>query len=465
MSKQENILLCDFGSTWTKLTAVDRGQRKILGTAAAYTTVETDLQEGFAQAKQNLFDRIGRTEFAEIKACSSAAGGLRMIVSGLVPELTVEAAKIAALGAGAKIIKVYAHEMIRQDLEEIRSLKPDIFLLTGGTDGGNKNCILHNAEKLAELKPTFPILIAGNRNAADEIADILKDCNTFFCENVLPSVNSIQVEQVQQKIREIFLEQIVRAKGISFVQEIVSNIIMPTPVAMLKAMELLADGFEQEPGIGPLLAVDLGGATTDVYSVCDGYPRNSNTILRGLEEPYGKRTVEGDLGMRYSLKGIFDEYKMAEISARMQLEESDIDHLFELFSNHKDLVPRNQKERRFDQTMAALAVEKAVERHAGTLTEVYTPVGKTYLQQGKDLSEIKSVILTGGALIHHERLSEIKAAIEINPLRPHILKPKEISIYKDQQYILSAMGLLAEIDPEAALLMMKEELYHAGNQK
>ncbi len=455
-----NILLCDFGSTWTKLTAVNLQNSSILGTATAYTTVETDLQNGFQQAMVNLGEKIGDVDFDDTKACSSAAGGLRMIVSGLVPELTVEAARLAALGAGAKIIKVYSHEMISSDMEEIASIQPDIFLLTGGTDGGNKECIIHNARMLAKLKPTFPILVAGNRTANDEIKIILKDATVYFCANVLPSVNQIKIEEVQSNIRDIFLEKIIEAKGISKISNLISNIMMPTPVAMMKAMQLLSEGTANSKGKGDLIAVDLGGATTDVYSFCEGNPKDMNTVIKGIKEPFAKRTVEGDIGMRYSLHGIVDEYGIPYIAEQLNQTEEKVEEMIQHFSENTDCLPSIQEETEFDLVMAQLAVKKAVERHAGTLEEVYTPIGKAYMQKGKDLRMVETAILTGGALIHAGNKDDFKEAIQFDMQQSQALKPIEVNIIRDEKYILSAMGILSEQYPEIALQIMQKELYH-----
>ena len=160
------VLLIDFGSTYTKLTAVDLDAEALLGTAASYTTVQTDINDGLRLGLERLEEKTGKLAFSDTFACSSAAGGLRMMTSGLVPELTSEAAKLASLGAGAKIAGLYSFQLTEDDLEDIRSAKPDIFLLVGGTDGGNQECILYNAKMLASLPPDFPIVIAGNRSAA-----------------------------------------------------------------------------------------------------------------------------------------------------------------------------------------------------------------------------------------------------------------------------------------------------------
>ena len=168
-------LLIDFGSTYTKLTAVSLAEPKVLATSKALTTIADGLLTGYQSALQLLESKIGKQQFQKQLACSSAAGGLKMIAIGLVPELTVEAAKRAALGAGARVIKTFGFELIMEEIMEICSLKPDLILLAGGTDGGNRDIILGNAQRLADSKLTVPIIIAGNQKVASQVEAILKN--------------------------------------------------------------------------------------------------------------------------------------------------------------------------------------------------------------------------------------------------------------------------------------------------
>ena len=140
-----------------------------------------------------------------------------MISCGLVPELTAEAAKVASLGAGAKVMKVYSYQLTEEDAEEIRKLKPDIFLLTGGTDGGNKDTIIENARILASIPIEFPIIVAGNRSAASACRKILEEADkqVVTCANVMPKFGQLNIEPTKNCIREIFLERIIKAKGLS----------------------------------------------------------------------------------------------------------------------------------------------------------------------------------------------------------------------------------------------------------
>ncbi len=460
------VLLIDFGSTYTKLTAVDLDGEALLGTAAAYTTVQTDISDGLREGLARLEERTGKLDYLQTYACSSAAGGLRMIASGLVPELTSEAAKLASLGAGAKIVGLYSFELTEDDLEDIQAARPDIFLLVGGTDGGNQECILHNARMLASLPPAFPIVVAGNRVAARACQRILAGHEVHVCPNVMPKFGVLQIEPTQSKIREIFLNRIVQAKGLSQVTDLLSGILMPTPSAVLQAMELLAKGCEGELGIGDLVAVDVGGATTDVYSMADGMPEQMNTVYKGLPEPFGKRTVEGDIGMRYSVKGILEAAGTARAAELSGLSEARVEELVAWLREHTDSVPEGPGEMEdLDYALASLAVETAVARHAGTIEETFTMMGRTYVQTGKNLTNVKQIVVTGGSLIHTRRVVEIARHALWSAAQPASLRPREADVWVDRTYILAAMGLLAGRYPAQALRMMKKEMEKHGHSK
>ncbi len=457
-----SILLIDFGSTYTKVTAVDTDAKQLLGTAEAFTTVETDINDGLSVALTRLEKKTGPLSFDRQLACSSAAGGLRMVTSGLVPELTAEAARLASLGAGAKVVKVYAFKLTRGDVREIAALKPDIFLLTGGIDGGDAEYIIHNAGMLAECESRFPVIIAGNRNAADECAERLPGWELFLCDNVMPKLGVLRIEPVQQVIRDLFLRRIIRAKGLSKTERLIDGILMPTPSAILQAMELLAKGTSRTAGLGDLVAVDLGGATTDVYSIASGAPKTANTILKGFAEPYAKRTVEGDIGMRYSASGVLEAVGVQRLSALSGLGETQITQLLSAIRENPGLLPQTAAEEALDNALAAAAVETAFTRHAGTLEQVYTPMGPAYSQSGKDLTGVETLVMTGGAIIHNKKAGQVAAYTLYNPRTPASLKPKRVRAWVDRSYILAAMGLLGEADPDTAVTIMKKELEDYG---
>jgi len=442
----ENVLLIDYGSTYTKVVAVDISKHKLLGCASAYTTVETDVKEGLENALKELEKQTGRLDFHKRVACSSAAGGLRMVASGLVPDLTAKAASLASMGAGAKIVGLYSYELIEDDIEEIIAKSPDIMLLTGGTDGGNTKCILHNAEMLANVEYSFPIIVAGNRNAGHDVMKILAHHEVYLCENVMPTVGSINIEPARQKIREIFLERIVNAKGLS------NEVLMPTPSAVLAATELLA------ADMGDLIAIDLGGATTDVYSLSDGAPRGINTIYRGLPEPYAKRTVEGDIGMRYSAQGVAEAAGISKIAKLTGLSVNTASNMIHHIAEHTSLLPDSEEEKAMDFALAAMAIETATKRHAGILEDVYTTSGQAFVQTGKDLTDVKTMLMTGGALLYSDRQKELARYALYNEMEPQSLRPKQADLLIDKHYILAAMGLLSKQEPTAALEIMKANM-------
>lgn len=457
------VLLIDFGSTYTKITAVDTDRGTLLQTAQSFTTVETDIRDGLQNALQKA--DVTLEDFAAVYACSSAAGGLRMAVSGLMPDLTSKAARMAALGAGAKVVRSFSHELTQDDQEEIRAIAPDILLLCGGTDGGNRTCIEHNARVLADLDPAFPIIFAGNRSAKDTCRTILKDRNVYYCDNVLPALDTIRVEEVQQIIRAIFQKNIVRGKGLSQVNEILDRIAMPTPGAVHRALELLSGGTKNTKGWGELLGVDLGGATTDVYSMAAGDPQMANVTLKGLPEPFSKRTVEGDIGMRYSLLGVVEESgyeRLAEISG---LPSAQLPAMLASLDTEKAYLPSDTAFAALDAAVASEALRIAISRHTGRLEEFYTPMGRQYLQTGKDLRTVNTLIATGGALLHAKDLPAIVSRALYTESDPSLLLPETMEIWLDRNYILSAMGVLSEHDPDAALAILTKELVHVRNEQ
>jgi hypothetical protein len=467
------VLLIDFGSTYTKVTAVDVETPALLGCSASYTTVDTDVGEGLAKALDELKKQTGPIEIRNRYACSSAAGGLRMVACGLVPELTAKAASLASLGAGAKIAKLYSYQLTEDDIAEIFALSPDILLLTGGTDGGNTQCILHNAAMIAEGPGVFPIIVAGNRSCGrqvmrilehhqaylcDNVMPILEHRQAYLCDNVMPALDKLNIEPARQKIRDIFMERIVRAKGLSRASDLLDGILMPTPAAVLAGVALLAKGCEEEPGIGDLIAVDVGGATTDVFSVADGMPRGAGVIYKGLPEPFAKRTVEGDIGMRYSVYGIAEAAGISRVAELAGLSVDATREHVDWLASPIDSLPDSPMQKALDSALAGLAIETATLRHAGSLEEVFTAAGRVYIQTGKDLTGVEKVILTGGALLYADKQEELAAYALYSDRYPQSLRPKRAELIIDKHYILAAMGLLSGYEPLAALRILKSGL-------
>jgi uncharacterized protein (TIGR01319 family) len=454
----KTYLLVDFGSTFTKLTAVDLEKEEIIATAKAITTVEKDILLGYQKALDRLFKKIGHEmTFDKITACSSAAGGLKMVAIGLVEELTTEAARRVCLGAGAKVGLVLSHNINLHEVEEIKEKDIDIILLAGGANGGNKECVIHNAKQLAKSNIKAPIVFAGNKDATDEIEEILTNANKEFyiCENVMPRLNVLNINSAKDTIKDIFVKNIIEAKGIKKVEKLVGEVVLPTPNAVLMAAELLSTGFGDEPGLGDLMLADVGGATTDIYSMGSGLPTQMNAILSGLEEPYAKRTVEGDLGMRYSSLGILQSFTASEIS---HWKNQNVDIEAEAHKRHDDIefISSTDEDYIADDIFAGKCIDVATSRHVGTLKGVYTPMGVMYYQVGKDLTQTNYFIGTGGVVISSkDPVAILKNGIKMAS-KPMELRPHQPEYLLDKTYILSAMGLLSMDHPEIALRIMKK---------
>ncbi|MGD9760996.1 MAG: methylaspartate mutase accessory protein GlmL [Candidatus Izemoplasmatales bacterium] len=457
-----NYLLIDFGSTFTKLCAVNSEKCEILGTASDFTTVETDITEGYQKALSKLFEKIGNIiKFEQVIACSSAAGGLKMAAIGLVKELTVEAAKRVCLGAGAKVDLVFSHHLNQSEIQQIITGKIDIVLLAGGSDGGNSEAVIYNAEILGKSGIKIPVVFAGNKSAQDQITEIFNkyNMNGHICDNVMPAINVLNITSAREKIREIFLKQIIEAKGIKKIENDINRVILPTPLAVLDAAKLLSEGYLEEEGLGEIVVVDIGGATTDLYSICSSSKR-SDVIIQGLEEPFAKRTVEGDLGMRYSAPGIVKSLSEREINFINK--EKGVDIVSEVnrrYSNVK-LLPENNHDEFVEQFLAEMCAYRAMHRHCGRINEVLTPMGKVFNQVGKDLSDVSYVIGTGGVVIKSKKQYDILKQTTNILHNPSELRPNDPEFLVDHEYIMAAMGLLSKIDPMVALKIMKKHISH-----
>lgn len=456
-----NILTADFGSTYTKLTAIDAAKGAILGTSTAFTTIETNVMDGFNTALSKLEANIGSFKFDEMLCCSSAAGGLKMVALGLVPELTAKAAKMAASSAGAKVVKTYSFEISMQEQEEIYEINPDLVLLCGGTDGGNKDVIVANAKRLCNIKRNFSIIAAGNKSASYQLEEIFSasDKDYIITENVMPEFNKLNIEPAKQRIKELFISKIIDAKGLSNAQKMSRFKIIPTPLAVLNGCELYSKGTKQEAGEGNLLAIDIGGATTDVYSMTNGLPTIENVMIKGLPEPFAKRTVEGDLGMRYSLSSLAEEIDLDLIAAESGIGKQEItDWVKNCTQNPDRLASANTNEQKIEEILARNAIKIAVERHAGIFQPAYTPWGQIFTLTGKDLSDITSVIGIGGVIINSENPKYMLEGAVSATSDAMYAKPKSPNYMLDKKYIFASMGLLSAIDPELALRIMKKEI-------
>jgi uncharacterized protein (TIGR01319 family) len=445
----ENIrLFIDFGSTFTKVVAIDLSGVEVVATTRVPSTVDNDITIGLEEALKQISQEVRITDLEkhEALACSSAAGGLRMVCAGFVPELTSKAASLAALGAGAKVIGSYSYKLTASEVQEIESLSPDILLLAGGTDGGDEQTIIHNARLVSRTGQAIKnIIVAGNKTAYDEIKTIFKTSrkNVIYTGNVMPDIGVLDVVPCNKEIRALFMKNIIEAKGIAKARSIIKDVIMPTPSAVLEAAKLLATDF------GELIVIDPGGATTDVHSIAKGTPARPDVLMIGLPEPYEKRTVEGDLGLKYNLDRLLelvgDRATPPGFTAIVQ-------------RFREGALPCSNVDFACHRLLSRLMVEVAMDRHAGKMEVVYSPAGERLIQHGKDLTDIKCVIGTGGPIIFSDNPREILEGVLFREENPFVLKPRSPQFYLDEQYILYAVGLLTQVEPGKALLLAKKYL-------
>jgi len=413
--------LFDVGSTYTKGLIVDTDQEAILAIANDITTSDTDISFGIEKVKAKMKEVLDIVKIDQTLVCSSAKGGLKMIAIGLVPDLTLKAATLACYSAGAKVILSFAFELNQSELIEIQEADCDILLLCGGTDGGNSEVVLHNATMIAKLKPTFPIIYAGNKSCQDEIVSIFEktDFEIQLCENVMPTYGILQVDACRELIRGLFLKTIVKAKGLSELSSLIDDIVLPTPSSVMEALKLLAKGTKNEPGLGDLMAVDIGGATTDVYSMNAKFNLKDTASYKGLHEPLEKRSVEGDLGVRFSAAHVAAHKKEDPLN-----DEAMITYLEKIRHDlHSSADPK------MDSILASWCTELATERHAGRLETAYSPMGISTTQTGKDLSDVKTIIGIGGPLIHSDDPKKILGHALKNKAHPEILLPDRLEAY------------------------------------
>lgn len=413
----------DVGSTWTKGILVEQegAAFRVLARASTPTTV-AHLADGFRTV-------VGRLGDAPVHFSSSAKGGLAIAAVGLVPSLTLKAARMTALSAGGRVTSVYSYKLTPADVQRLEAEAPDIVLLAGGTDGGNESFVRHNASRLAASALTGTVLYAGNACMADEVRRLLDGFDVRVAPNLMPDLDRLEPDGARERIREIFLQRIVKGKGLDEIVAWTGREPMPTPAAVLGLVEALG-----RRGFGEFLLVDMGGATTDVYSHSTDQPAEG-VVYRGLRDPVTKRTVEGDLGLRVS----------AASAARCV---PDASEAFAAYVRQVTAEP-GLLQGRFDRALAAACLREAVKRHAGSWRRVYTPAGPTWLQTGKDLRHVRRLVGSGGYLAAADDFRpELPACEESGDTVS--LTPLRIDYLRDRDYLLPLLGNLVGEHEEAA---------------
>ncbi len=450
-----DALVAEIGSTTTVINAfdnLDSDKPLFLGFGYSPTTVlEGDVTIGLNNAIDSLKEKLGVSDLIakETFASSSAAGGLKMSVHGLVYDMTVKAAKEAALGAGANIKMITSGLLDDFQIEEIKEEPLNIIMIAGGVDYGERITAVENAKKIAALKLNIPVIYAGNIQNHKVMKKIFFDNNQsdylYISNNVYPKIDVLEVEQTRKIIQDAFEKHIIHAPGMEKVKSIIKESIVPTPGAVMKASILLQES------IGDLVTIDIGGATTDIHSVTEGKKEIEKILL--APEPFAKRTVEGDLGVYINKDNIIDIITKDRLIKELNIS---IDDYNNLISAYRPIPINGQIP--LTERLALEAMIQAVYRHSGRLVNMFIASGKTTYAEGKDLTNVKYLVATGGALTKlPNRKRIIKDGLEKeNKL---VLKPSaKTEVLVDNNYIMASVGVLSKKHPKAALKLLKESL-------
>ncbi|MCI0689675.1 MAG: glutamate mutase L, partial [Sporichthyaceae bacterium] len=456
----------DFGSTFTKLTVVDLDTGELVGTAGHRTTIESDVMDGYAAAEAMLAAALPRADLAaNVLACSSAGGGLRLAVVGYERAVTAEAGHRVGLSAGAKVVHVAAGQLERAGLTALVDAKPDVVLLAGGTDGGNAEVLLANAATLAGTAAlTGPIVVAGNVDVRDQVEARLRTAGkrTIATANVLPRIGELDPAPARAAIREVFIRHVIGGKGLSRGTRFAGLVRAATPDAVLAGVELLADGAGAVGGIGDVVVVDIGGATTDVYSVLTPDAEESQLRREVVEESWRGRTVEGDLGMRWNASGIVEAALAERLLTADSPDAAELAGAATVRVRDPGYLPESAADEAVDARLAELAATVALRRHARPhVVPLSAEPGRTdsVRRGGKDLREVGLVVGSGGVLRHaHAGRARQVIGSALADRAGGWKAPEHAAVTVDRHYVLAAAGLLSFDHPETAAKLLLHSL-------
>ncbi len=475
------IVATDCGSTTTKAILIEERDGVFRQTfrGEAPTTVEdpfADVTLGVTNAVTELQELSGykliaddgtiirRASVNDVDGCdmyistSSAGGGLQMMVAGVVREMTAESAKRAALGAGAIVMDTIASNDRRkphEQIQRIRELRPDMVLVSGGTDGGDTKKVIEIAELIAPARPRprfgsefcLPLIFAGNKEARTAIERIFsgEGFALSIVDNLRPTLEREHLGPARERIHDVFLEHVMaHAPGYDKLMEWANAPIMPTPGAVGDILQTIAKGRAIN-----VVGVDIGGATTDMFSVFGGI---------------FNRTVSANLGMSYSISNVCAEAGMDSVLRWVHL---DMDER-ELRNRVKNKMIRPTT---IPQTLEALVFEQAVSREALRLAYVQhkafattlkgvqqqRTVGDAFKQEeaGKSLVDnmaLDLMVASGGVLSHAPRMEQT-ALMMIDAFEPEGFT----EIAKDSIFMMPHLGVLASVNPRAAMEVFEKD--------
>jgi uncharacterized protein (TIGR01319 family) len=472
------ILATDCGSTTTKAILIEKvdGEFRQTYRGEAPTTVEepaADVTMGVVNSVSEIAELAGRRLIdddgqvirpaTDEQGCdiyistSSAGGGLQMMVAGVVREMTAASAKRAALGAGAIVMDTIAtndKRLPHEQIQRIRELRPDMILISGGTDGGTTQHVVQIAEMVAPAKPQprfgseyrMPVIFAGNVDARDAITGTFDDSvELSLVENLRPTMERENLSPARDAIHDLFLEHVMaHAPGYDKLISWTDAPIMPTPAAVGNILQQIAERRNVNA-----VGVDIGGATTDVFSVFEG------TF---------NRTVSANLGMSYSISNVCAEASLSSILrwVPLDMDERELRNRVKNKMIRPTTIPQTLESLLFEQAVAREALRLAYEQHkdfATTLKGVQQQrtVGDTFSQQSSGQTIVNNMTLdllvaSGGVLSHAPRMSQT-AAMLVDAFQPEGVT----TLAKDSIFMMPHLGVLAQVLPEAAVQVFERD--------
>jgi uncharacterized protein (TIGR01319 family) len=465
------IVATDCGSTTTKAILIEKIGDTYRQTyrGEAPTTVEApfeDVTRGVLNAIAEIEELSGRkildgdqiiTPCRDEKtgvdiyiSTSSAGGGLQMMVTGVVQNMTGESAQRAALGAGAIVIDVLAANdgrLPHEKIERIRTMRPDMILMAGGTDGGAVNHVVEMAEYVAaaEPRPRFgvtyklPLIYAGNREAQSQVRKILEEKSALvITENIRPVLERENLAPARNKIHDLFLEHVMQqAPGYKKLMEMTGAPIMPTPAAVGLIMEAIAKREHLN-----LIGVDIGGATTDVFSVFEGM---------------FNRTVSANLGMSYSVSNVLAEAGLANIMrwVPFTIDEQTLRNRIKNKMIRPTTIPQTLDELQIEQAIAREALRLALIHHKSLATglkgvQQERTISDVFEQQASgqsliDMLKLDLIVGSGGILSHAPRRIQ-SMLMMVDAYEP--MGCTRLSV--DSIFMMPHLGVLSTINEKAA---------------
>ncbi|MEN6355973.1 MAG: glutamate mutase L [Armatimonadota bacterium] len=479
MTQIKSILATDCGSTTTKAILIEKqgDEYRLVVRGEAPTTVEApfdDVTVGVVNAVREVEELAGKRILDGSShiitptqddgsgvdiylSTSSAGGGLQMTVAGVVKAMSAESAERAALGAGAIIIDVIAVDDGRKDFEKvkrIRELRPDMILMSGGTDGGTVKHLVELSEMLVSADPrprlgigmNIPVIYAGNKDAREPVAEVLdKRVDLRVVDNLRPSLDRENLDPAREAIHELFLQHVMQqAPGYSKLSDWVSSGIMSTPNAVGKIIQTVAEQLDIN-----VLAADIGGATTDVFSVFGGIYN---------------RTVSANLGMSYSICNVLAEAKTTGIGrwVPFDFDEARLRNSLRNKMIRPTTIPQTLRDLRIEQAVSREALRLAFEHHktlARSLKGVQSvrTMADSIDQQetGQTLVNMMSldmIIGSGGVLSHAPRRVEA-AYMMLDAYQPEGVTMLAV----DSIFMMPQLGVLSVVHPEAAAQVFERD--------